>query len=347
MDKTAPGPWMMGGPSRTGKTTLVNVINEGGGSVAGFPVEGLFSVYLRRYFAIFSNHREKLIKEYLERPRYMDVAREVFQRPIDLYEQSISQLQQSVPDSITHQIALIHWLLQEYAHEKGKATWASFDLHPEFYFTIFRKYIPGLKLAYMVRDPREVLCALLFWRHYPSRCPQAIQRFRHGISMWCLSMYAALQLKNHYPEDVKFFSFNALTNGNIEMIDIVARSFGLDSKKLRSAFDFLPVFSYDSEKGFLAPDASRQDLLGKEELKEICQICWPVAGEYTQYFITPDRLSETKSVKNISLENIILKLGRWLPRKTRMLLDLIYYPGKFCRRRINSLRTLLRENLCP
>jgi hypothetical protein len=69
------GAWLIGGAGRSGKTTLYNVLAANSRSVAGFPLEGVFHVYLQRRFPFFRQQRRRLMHEYLTRLRYMDAAR--------------------------------------------------------------------------------------------------------------------------------------------------------------------------------------------------------------------------------------------------------------------------------
>ena len=47
------GPWLIGGSGRSGKTTLVNLIDKSNNSIFGFPLELLINVYDNEYVPNF------------------------------------------------------------------------------------------------------------------------------------------------------------------------------------------------------------------------------------------------------------------------------------------------------
>ena len=60
------GNTLIGGSPRSGKTTLIKVINENNLQHAGLPVEGLLKTYVNKKY-LFFKLRKKLIKMGLER----------------------------------------------------------------------------------------------------------------------------------------------------------------------------------------------------------------------------------------------------------------------------------------
>ena len=74
-------PWLVGGPARNGKTTLVNTLYDNKCSKIGFPLEGLFLVYLRNNYPFFKLHKKEILLEYLSRSRYTDTKKSVSVTP--------------------------------------------------------------------------------------------------------------------------------------------------------------------------------------------------------------------------------------------------------------------------
>ncbi|MGB0627578.1 MAG: hypothetical protein ACPGQ5_13530, partial [Alphaproteobacteria bacterium] len=114
------GSWLIGGAGRSGKTTLADALRAHSRTVAGFPLEGVFHVYLQRRFPFFRHQRRRLITEYMDRPRYMDALRTKVERPRDHLVAGSEQLAEAVPDGITNPISLFAWILDRYAEERGK-----------------------------------------------------------------------------------------------------------------------------------------------------------------------------------------------------------------------------------
>ncbi len=106
-----PAPWLIGGPGRSGKTTLALALNKGEGPVAGFPLEGLFTTYLKRRYLYFPPHRRALLAEYLTRSRYTGSDREAVQRPTEFLRRPLQDILARIPATIGHRIDLIDWAL--------------------------------------------------------------------------------------------------------------------------------------------------------------------------------------------------------------------------------------------
>ncbi|MFQ5953477.1 MAG: hypothetical protein ACE5JZ_00260 [Kiloniellales bacterium] len=336
-----PAPWLIGGPGRSGKTTLALALNKGEGPVAGFPVEGLFTYYLKRRFLNFPVHRRQLLAEYLTRPRYMDSDRDVVRRPIEFFHRPLTDILARIPATVRHRIDLIDWALQRFAEDNGRRTWAAFDLHPEFRYPSFRRRIPGLKLAVMVRDPRRSLHDMMHWRRTPIGTPRFERRFRHSLVMWCLGLQAARRRARRYPGDVVLFCFDALIRGEAQECARLADAFGMQAEALRAAFAFEPALRPEegNQADHPGPDFSAP------YLAEIDLLCRPLAGEFVRQFAAPAAATRAARRGFLRVARLLLALGRVSPRLARLAADFVYFPANSARRMGNSLLRVARDNL--
>ncbi len=107
--------WLIGGPSRNGKTTLVAALQNTDSAVAGLPVEGLFPVYLARTYLFPASQCHRILREYLTRPHYTDAARSQTARPIDYYSTPIEDVLGDAATANRHQIGMIVWAFDVFA----------------------------------------------------------------------------------------------------------------------------------------------------------------------------------------------------------------------------------------
>lgn len=330
--KTRPaGPWLVGGPGRCGKTHLVLTMWAQRGIVAGFPLEGLITVYSRRWPPFTRRRSRSLLAEYLTRPRYIDAERDKSEAPLKYFSSKIEQLRSALPDSKRRPVEIIGWVLDRFAEENGGETWAAFDLHPEFGYRRFRRQLPGLKLAVMRRDPREAVCAALFWRGAPDGRQARDRRFKHSLIGYCLGLQTARRLARRWPDDVHCFDFNALIAGDGNELERVQSCFDLQAETLAEAYGITPYFHYQPGQGFLLPDGSREHLLEQTEMAEI----FALSGIGT----ADASFGEQGRRSFLAFARAVLLLGRLTtPDAARLLSDLAYYPRRTVQRRINGLR---------
>ena len=339
-DPQAASPWLVGGPGRCGKTHLVLTLWKHRGAVAGFPLEGLFTVYGRRRFPFFRSSRAGFLEEYLKRPRFVDAGRRKKEIPLDYLTSPLDRLRAAIPDACDHPITLIGWMLARFAEDNGCRTWAAFDLHPEFLYPRFRRRLPGLKLAVMMRDPREAICAALFWRGDPGDGPARDTRFKHCLILWCLGMQTGRMLARRWPEDVQVFNFNALVSGDEMECRHLAVSFGLKLDAVKNAYNIDPDFRYVPGEGFIVSDRGTTPNLSGGEFSEIAILAAPYDDGLTAEAV-PGAARPRRGF--ILFARAVLYLGRAAPSLARAIADFAYFPGRYLRRRINEIRQLAKD----
>jgi hypothetical protein len=328
-------PWVIGGPGRCGKTHLALSLWNHDGPVAGFPLEGLFTVYGRRRASFTRKSSQLLLEEYLTRPRFTDVDRLASERPLDYLSSSIDVLCDEFPNGHRDPIAMIGWVLERFAKENGRETWAAFDLHPEFRYPRLRRSIPGLRLVVMTRDAREAICAALFWRGDPGSRAARDARFKHSLIMFCLGMQVGRGLARQWPDDVEILDFNALVSGDRAERQHVARKFGISVDAVDAAYDFTPDFHFEPDKGFHLPDGRWQNLLTATELNEISVL--------TSQNAIPEPKTARPRWPFLLFARGVLAVGRISPGLARAIADVVYYPRRYVSRHINSIRRLASD----
>ena len=340
------GPWIIGGAGRSGKTTLVNLIDRSESPIAGMPLEMLLSIYDKRLFLNFSSKKLRILVEYLSRPRYVDINRDESVQPISLFKNSLQELKAAIPDEIKNVIQLIDWILQRFAEDRGCDTWAAFDLYPEFRYEIFLRFIPGLKLGIMIRDPRESLCEIMYWRHYPGRSPDGERRFKHALIMGALSADVVHRLKSKYPDKVYIFFFNGLINREVNMMKYFSDIIEIDEKSVDEVISYKPYYSFKSGDKFLTPDNDYKKLLSPSELKMIEVICKPLLNNIGCVDInSKTNASSSCSYIYILIVKLVLLFGRVSPVLAQNLAGFIYYPLRQVKRSIGNIKLILKDNL--
>ena len=70
----------------------------------------------------------------------------------------------------------------------------------------------NLNMVIMIRDPREVIAEIMFWRGKPVNKNLRKRKFYHSFISWLLSIKTSIRLIKKYPDRVKVIFFNKLVN---------------------------------------------------------------------------------------------------------------------------------------
>lgn len=315
--------WLIGGAGRSGKTTLAKVLLAHSRKIAGFPLEGVLHVYLQRHFPFFRAQRNRLLEEYLDRPRYIDAQRTKVEYPRDHINTSATALIRDIPDRVDHPIKLFAWILDRFAAEHGRTGWAVFDLLPELRYATYRKLIPGAKLIVMRRTPYEAVAEALFWRTYPDAPKNRRRRFQTMLFQWCLSQRVSDIHAARHPKDVFIFSFNALVTGDEVEQSRLANLLDMDISAVGDSFAFSPPFAFDHEQGFRGPDGISRQLLTTDELEEI-------------------RLAAAGGYARLDLATL-LRLAPHAPVLAHSIGDFLLHPRVMLIRRANAIRQRAKD----
>ena len=258
------GNTIVGGSPRTGKTTLIKLINENNLQHAGLPVEGLLKTYINKKYLFFNLRKKLILKDYLTRPRNISRDRTITAKPLDYYNKSLSQILNEVPNNAQDPFALIDYCLTIYTQQLGKRYWAICDTYPELYFEKMKRIDSDLKLIYVIRDPREVICAGLYWRDFPNRSNGKPDRLKYRLLLWLISVQCVNKLSKKYPDDISVIYFN----NNIEHLLSTVSESNYSNYLMNYFKDQKPYFTYKKGK-YYTSDGTWIELLNDDEIKFI------------------------------------------------------------------------------
>ena len=288
------------------------------GPVFGFPLEAVFHVYDKRVFLFFEQQLHKIVEEYINRPRYIDGSRSAIKTPAEFINSHGRQLLNDVPKTIDNQVSLLSWILQQIALSHDKRTWAAFDLHPEFRYTLYRSKIPNLRLAVMQRQPESAVAAAMYWRTWPQPPSDRHTRFRNILGLLALSQQVSRNLSRTNPNDVITMSLDLLCEKNDQELRNAANFFQSDKIDFYSNFDFTPHFRFEKSRGFYTPGGTWEHLLTKSELETIRST---TLGNHTGIYL--------KS---------IIAVGWRRPIAARKLSEFYLYPKQSLIRQLNAVK---------
>lgn len=336
----SPSGVLIAGPARCGKSTLAAALAKVESDIAVITVEALFPAFRSTPVPAKPDGQKDFIHRYLMRTRYMDSAKIQTRRPIDDMGGDVETIVQNVnaPPG-TSAIGLIAASLGSWAKSVGARAWVAPDLHAELYFERFTKSVPDIGIIVLLRDPRAAIAASLYWRTYPE-CAQAPTRMLlHKLLLWCLSAETGRRLAEKTDGRVSTIFIenllggtNASEGGSIVGVPIPPPP-AFPSKQL--------YFSYVESDGWLAPDGTWKQLLGKREQRLIERLSRP-------WFDAPafnsggDLNDEIIFLGVRTLLVVILGVGRLNPGLAKTLLDAMFYPvaraSGFIRNTLTSVR---------
>jgi hypothetical protein len=340
------GPWLIGGNSRCGKTTLVNAINSAHGPVAGLPVEGLMVVFLNRWYLFPQRQMRRILEDYLSRNRFVDEHRKRSQAPQQFLATSFDQIIATMPEEAKHQIEFIAHALDVFAVDEGRPTWAVCDVNSETRYGALKRHIPDLKLVLMVRDPRASLCHSLHWNTYPKRIRNADLMLRLEFLRWGIAYATGLHQRRRHPRDVHLLSFDDLVNGDAgeEMkLDLL---FGIPHDTYREMIGGAADYAFEPDRGWLTPDGARHDLLTEREVA-IIEYC--LIKSFPDFDLKPSIAQPAKHLKWLDfcfawMYFATIRACPIWPEGVRIIVDTIYHPWASTLRRLRILKTIAIEN---
>lgn len=302
--------WLIGGPARNGKTTLVHSLGRTG-ALADLPVEALFTMYLDQHF----DDSSVALTNYLERPRWTDSKRTQSGRPVDTFVASLADVVAAAAREGARPLEAIAAALDLMAKEKGRAGWVACDLLPETRWRELRREIEGLRLLVVLRDPRASCCASQYWRTYPRRAEQP-GVLRWAAFQWRLSAQTAFDLAERFPGQVCVALFDDLIARNERTLREIASRLSTDERRLADTLPTTPWFTH-RDGGFTTPDGSIKPLLTSAEIA----LVEAMAGPWMTRLGFSDTARTTPAVARM-----LLVLARRFPEAARILAFHVYQP---------------------
>jgi|TARA_Y100000294_G_scaffold59293_1_gene56079 hypothetical protein len=297
--------YIVGGPSRNGKTTLVNILYKKHQRVIGLPVEGLFDIFYYQRYPLIKLQKNIILREYFLKKRFTNETRTQSAKPIDFCKSNLDDISNRIPKRHNHQLQIISSGLDVFAKNNRALTWAVCDLHPERLFNVYKGYIPDLHLIIMLRDPREAICANLYWRCYPEKNINSKQVLKWATMMWIFSAQAFLNLKKKFKDDVTLFFFNDLVKGEKRECNKLSTLLEIPGKSINDYFAGRDPFFTHLKGKFLTPDEKIKRLITSEEIAFI--------EYFTKYYIEKFEWKILfKPNKDMQISNDISKFRNFL-----------------------------------
>tara|TARA_R110000782_G_scaffold137977_11_gene230466 strand:+ start:11828 stop:12880 length:1053 start_codon:yes stop_codon:yes gene_type:complete len=344
-NKSTSSQWLIGGPSRCGKSTLADVIantDVDGLELAVLKVDALLHVYRNKSKFKSDDDARLFLQAYLERPRYMNPERTITLCPADDINVSIEEIISRVnPLAGMKPLEVIFRLFDFMAESNDKCSWLALDLLPEIYFCDYKKKVKGLKLLIVLRDPVESIAAGLYWRTYPNRSSVCGKKtIDYLLFLWCLSALTTLMMKKKYPDDVYVVSSNDLFSeksklpDELENIDV--------SMEFKKYYSGVPYFNYErASSRHYCPDGTWQNLLSKEE------VCFINAykKKYSSGLFSFENSCETSFNNRCKLIDFLIRLAEINPVYAKLIADHVYVPKQLLANLIEISKNIVKKLL--
>ena len=259
---------IIGGSSRSGKTWLANNLDVTQLNGLNLDFELLLNVY---YFYLWPKakfKREKILLEYINRPRAINPEKTKFSSPANYLTKKQIENITSISAEFDNILSSINNILDYICLINKKKFWVGADYNAEHLYSKYKYYIPKLKLITCIRNPKEVICASLYWRTYPDKINNINKEIRKRIFLWKSSFIFFKKPSL----DILVLNMNKLTSNNFLEIEKLNRflasnqSATFQSINIKNNFKF---WFYEKCEKFFSPLGSFENLLTKKHLSII------------------------------------------------------------------------------
>ena len=309
------------GSSRAGKTTLAKLTCKYSNSHNGLIFEGLFPAYLSRLSYVLKRYHPKLFDEYLERPRFIDEGKSKTLAPIEQLDERDYSYKGSFMSSL-------HYAFGE--------NWVIADLHAELYYKALLRALPNIYFCVVIRDPRDCVCAGLYWQDYPNARKNRKSWFYKRLFSWILSAHIAEEIKQNHPENISVINFNQIKN-NETAKQLLGLKEGWDKDLPEHAY-----YSFIGEGQFTTPDKEGKvlELLTVKERAIIQNLC---ADMMQKYGYAPENLPSVNIATLKIVKTMVIAIAKLSPSLARGFIDLLFSPVQHARKQLERLKQLIKD----
>lgn len=314
------------GSSRAGKTTLAKLAHKHSESHKGLIFEGLFPAYFSRLSYVIPQKHKALFREYMQRPRFVDEGKSKTLTPSDQLEFTSEDIEKKFKNNLPTALG----------NSFGE-NWIIADLHAELYYKKLINAWPDVHFCIPIRDPRDCVCAGLYWQDYPNAKSNRKQHFYKCLFSWMLSAHMAHQIEKKHPNQITILNFNQIKNQ-----EIAENVFGLKD----GWRDDLPehtYYSFTSDKKFTTPkEGERANLLTPHERTIIQSLCADIMHKYD--YPVENELPPVKHRWILhAIKSTILGMTYLSPSLARGMIDLLFSPKQHAKNQINRLKQLIKD----
>lgn len=308
------------GTSRAGKTTLANLMYAHSETHKGFIFEGLFPAYLSRISYIARKSHPHLFQEYLHRARFIDEQKSKTLTPADQFEAEGYVSQETFLASIHHAFG---------------ARWAIADLHAELYYKPLLHALPELHFCVVIRDPRDCVCAGLYWQDFPNAHKNRKSWFYKRLFSWVLATHIADKIQKERPDNITIINFNQIKT-NVQSLQFLGLADGWERDIPEHAY-----YSYVGDQQFTTPNiGERRPLLTSDECAIIQSLC---ADSMRRYGYQPEDLPAVNIVGLRIINAVILGVSWFSPSLARGMIDLLFSPLQHAKNQVKRLKQFIKD----
>jgi len=308
------------GSSRAGKTTLAKLSHDHSKIYKGLIFEGLFPAYLSRFSYMFGKYHKGLFSEYMTRARFIDESKSKTTTPkeqlgkVGKYKGSfLSSLDNAFGDK-----------------------WAIADLHAELYYKALLRSNPDIHFCLVIRDPRDCVCAGLYWQDLPKAIEVRKSWFYKKLFSWILSAHMAQKIKKTYPDNITVVNFNQLIENKNP-----PEFLGFDNAWEKDIPKWDIYYSHKGKGLFSTPNRGEyKELLTERDIFIIQELC---ADYMKQYNYKRDNFTSSNIYILRIIKIFILGLSELSPSLARGGIDLLFSPRQHAKKQQDRLKQFIKD----
>lgn len=308
------------GSSRAGKSTLAKLARKYSRRHKGLMFEGLFPAYLSRYSYFLRSKHKGLFLEYMERPRFIDENK----------SKTITPAEDLGLRNYIYDTSLLSSLKSNFGDE-----WIIADLHAELYYKKLLRSMPDLHFIVVLRDPRDCVCAALYWQDYPDCAHNRKSMFYKALYSWILSYEIAKRIKQKHPDNITIINSNKLRS------DKILPEFLEFDESWKEEIAPNAYYTYQDGGVFTVPEGNTSKLLSASEILIIERFCKRYMNELCYKTHNQERLNPLHAGGlGIKLMLLISKLS---PSLARGFIDLLFSPGQHAKKQVERLKQFIKD----
>ena len=220
------------------------------------------------------------------------------------------------------------------------------ELHAELYYKKLIKEIPSLRLVVLLRDPREALAAVLYWKTFPNRIKNSDCVIIHKLFLWCLAAEVGRHHAKTMPDLVSVVYLDDVNNIQSSIFGKFLKHKTDIDKKIILKQNSL-YFSYDSLHGFLGPNGEYSHLLSAGELYMIETITksWYTYPDSSHKGYKATHIVRLNTLLVRGLLRVVILIAYIDPVAAKGFVDFLFSPTEQIYKLINSIKLKIKNSM--